>query len=161
MTSGVESPRENWKFGVVVGGILLLHFLFRPLLHALPVAPDLLTGGLLLATLHMRAGYAALLGFVLGILDAAIGLDGMGRISLVYTLSGYVGARSRDLLFADATYYVFAYLFVGTWLTRVALMVVTGTGFSVYGVLVNGGVVAALTALVCGSVELVFERERS
>lgn len=161
MTTGVDVPRGQGPMVALVAAILLIHFLFRPALLALPVAPDLLTGGLLLATLHMRAGYAALLGFVLGVLEAAIGLDGMGRISVVYILTGYLGARSRDLLFADARYYVFAYLFVGTWLTRLGLMVVTGIDLDVYTVVVGGGVVAALTALVCGAAEVTVERFRA
>ena len=161
MTGGAESPRGARMVGGVVAGILLLHFLFRPLLRDLPVAPDLLTGGLLLGTLHMRAGHAALLGFALGILEAAIGLDGMGRISIVYTLAGTIGARSRDLLFADAPYYVFAYLFVGTWLTRIGLMLATGVDIGISAILVDGGVVAGVTALICGSVELAIERERA
>jgi len=160
MTTGVDVPRGQGPMIALVAVILLIHFLFRPALQALPVAPDLLTGGLLLATLHLRAGYAALLGFVLGVLEAAIGLDGMGRISVVYVLTGYLGARSRDLLFADARYYVFAYLFVGTWLTRLGLMVVTGIDLDVYAVVVAGGVVAALTAVVCGAAEVVVERLR-
>lgn len=160
MTGGVDVPRRHGPMIALVGAILFLHFLFRPALLSLPVAPDLLTGGLLLATLHMRAGYAALLGFVLGILEAALGLDGMGRISLVYALTGYLGARSRDLLFADARYYVFAYLLVGTWLARIGLMLANGVELDPYAVLIDGGVVATLTALVCGAAELGIERLR-
>jgi cell shape-determining protein MreD len=160
MTGTVDVPRRHGPMIAVVAVILFLHFLLRPALIGLPVAPDFLTGGLLLATLHMRAGYAALLGFLLGILEAALGLEGLGGISLVYVLTGYIGARSRDLLFADARYYVFGYLFVGTWLARIGLMLAIGVDLDPYSVLIQGGVVAALTALLCGAAELGIERLR-
>ena len=147
-----ERLTRTWSaIGIV--GLLILHFLFRPVLVSWPVAPNLLVGALLLATLHLRAGHAALLGFGLGILEAAMALEGMGLYALALTLIGYFGARSRDLLFADARFYVFGYLFVGTWISQIVILLL---GTAVPGpvpLVVGSGIDALLTAAVCGGVE--------
>ena len=149
-----ERSTRAWSgFGIVV--LLVLHFLFRPLFVSLPVAPNLLVGALLLATLHLRAGYAALLGFGLGILESAMALEGMGWYALALTVIGYVGARSRDLLFADARFYVFGYLFVGTWVAEIVLLLLATSPAGPVRLLAGGAVDALLTAIVCGGVESV------
>lgn len=137
----------------VVTGLLIVHFTFHRFFVRWPVAPNLLVGALLLAALRLRSGHAAILGFGLGILEAAMGLEGMGSISLVLTAVGYLAARSRDLLFADARYYTPIYLFVGTWLAELALMLAMPGGPGVLLALVLAPVSAALTALVCGAAE--------
>lgn len=150
----MDTERSTWAwsgFSIVV--LLILHFLFRPLFVRLPVAPNLLVGALLLATLRLRAGHAALLGFGLGILEAAMALEGMGWYALALTVIGYVGARSRDLLFADARYYVFGYLFIGTWLAETVLLVLGTSPPGPVRLLAGGAADALLTALVCGGVE--------
>ncbi|MFO7589009.1 MAG: rod shape-determining protein MreD [Gemmatimonadota bacterium] len=138
---------------VAVAALIVAHFLLRPLWVQLPVGPNLLVGALLVATLRLRAGHAALLGFVLGLLESGMALEGLGRYALALTLLGYSGARARDLLFADARFYVFSYLFVGTWIGQAALLML---GTAVPGPLrlvLGGAASAAITALVCGAVE--------
>lgn len=152
----MDADRSTWAWSAVgIAALLVIHFLFRPLFVRLPVAPNLLVGGLLLATLRLRAGHAALLGFGLGLLEAAMALEGMGWYALALTVIGYAGARARDLLFSDARFYVFGYLFFGTWLAEVILLLL---GTAVPGpvrMLGGGAVDALLTALVCGVVESV------
>jgi hypothetical protein len=140
---------------IAVVGLLILHFTFHRFLVKWPFLPDLLIGALLLAALRMRAGYAAFLGFSLGVLEAAMGVAGLGSVSIVFTVIGYLGARSRDLLFADARHYVFIYLFCGTWLSEVALMFAMPGGAGLLGAVVLAPVSALGTAVVCGGVESV------
>ena len=150
----VDAERSTWVWsGFSIALLLFLHFLFRPLFVRLPIAPNLLVGALLLATLRLRAGHAALLGFGLGILEAAMALEGMGWYALALTVIGYVGARSRDLLFADARFYVFGYLFVGTWLAETVLLLLGTSPPGLLRLLIGGAADALLTALVCGGVE--------
>lgn len=101
--------------------LLVLHFFLRPVLVGWPGAPDLLLGGLLLAALHLRAGYAALLGTVLGLLEGAMALQGPGSLMIVYALAGYAASRCRDLLFSDARTFLFLYVAIGVWATQVGL----------------------------------------
>ena len=119
----MAGSRRGWgPDTVVVVALLLLHFTLYRFFVAWPAMPNFLVGGLLLTALRLRAGYAAFVGFGLGVLEAAMGLEGLGTISMVLLIIAYFGARSRDLLFADARHYVFIYLFVGTWVTELALM---------------------------------------
>lgn len=134
---------------VVVGLVLLAHFVFRPWLESTHLAPDLLVGGLLLASLRMRAGPSAALGFVLGVLEAAMALDNPGTYALVLTFVGYAAARSRDLLFADARFYVVVYLFALTWIARTGLIVLGGTGPGIGAAIAWSVLTAAVTSVVC------------
>jgi len=138
---------------ILVVVLILIHFTLYGVFVRWPAMPNLLIGGLLLAALRIRSGYAAFLGFLLGVLEAAMGLEGMGTISLVLTVVGYVAARSRDLLFADARYFVPIYLFAGTWIAEMALMLAMPGGPGVLAALVLAPVSAVSTALVCGTAE--------
>jgi hypothetical protein len=136
-----------------VVALVILHFTLYRFLVRWPVMPSFLIGGLLLAALRLRAGYAAFLGFSLGVLEAAMALVGLGTISIVLTVVGYLAARSRDLLFADARYYVFIYLFAGTWASEMLLMLAMPGGPGILGGLVLAPVSALGTAVVCGAAE--------
>lgn len=148
------SNRGGWSPDtVMVVALILLHFTLYRFFVRWPAMPNLLIGALLLASLRLRAGHAAFLGFSLGVLEGAMALDGMGTISIVLTLIGYLAARSRDLLFADARYYVLIYLFVGTWVAELILMLAMPGGPGLLGGLVVAPVSALGTAAVCGAAE--------
>jgi len=148
--------RRGWgPDAAVVVALVILHFTLFRFFVRWPVTPNFLIGGLLLAALRLRAGYAAFFGFSLGVLEAAMGLEGLGTISIVLTVVGYLAARSRDLLFADARYYVFIYLFAGTWVAEVFLMLAMPGGPGILGGLVFAPVSALGTAVVCGTAESV------
>jgi cell shape-determining protein MreD len=152
----VASFGRRWgPDAVVVVGLLLLHFTLYRFFVRWPAMPNFLVGGLLLTALRVRAGYAAFAGFGLGVLEAAMGLEGLGTISIVLAVIAYFGARSRDLLFADARHYVFIYLFVGTWVTELALMLAMPGGPSLAAGFAQAPVSALGTALVCGTAESV------
>lgn len=135
-------------YGALVLGLILLHFLLRPLLIGWPGAPDLLAGGLLLAALRLRAGWAAALGFVLGLLEGAMALEGMGSLMVVYTATGYLAARSRDLIFTDARVFLPLFLFLGVWAVQVAVGAAAGLPPGEAAVL-GAPLTAVTTALVC------------
>lgn len=140
------------SLGVVVL-LVLLHFLLWPWLTGLPMGPDLLLGGLLLAALRVRAGTAAVLGFVLGPLEAAMGLGDPGTYALVLTLTGYLAARSRDVLFVDAPMFIAVYLFLGTWIARIALVLIAGGPTGAAAAIGWGLLDALATAIVCGFID--------
>ncbi len=142
------SEGMRYTYGVLAAVMLGVHFLARPLLEGLVVTPDLLSGGILVAGLTARAGTSAILGFLAGLLEAALSMGGLGRLTFVYTLLGYGSARSRDLIFADLEYFLFAYLSVGTWLTQVVLALLAGSTLSWSFVFVMAPINALLTALV-------------
>lgn len=132
----------------LIAALLLLHFTLRPLLVGWTGAPDLLAGGVLLAALHARAGTAALLGGVLGLLEGAMALHGLGTSMIVYALVGYLAARSRDVLFSDARSFLPLYVFLGVWAAQ-AGQALLGGGLDVPAALVGMPLSAASTAAVC------------
>lgn len=131
--------------------LAVIHFLFRPVLVEWIVAPDLLTGSVLLGGLAFGAGTAAGVGFGLGVLEGAMALSGIGEAALVYALLGYLTARWRDLFLADVPAFLFLYLFLGCWITMVILASLERAPPGWTFVLLQAPVSAALTAVVCGT----------
>jgi cell shape-determining protein MreD len=152
MMADADRSAAAWN-AVAVVALVVAHFLLRPFWVGLPVGPDLLVGALLVGTLRLRAGHAALFGFALGLLESAMALEGLGGYALALTLLGYLGARSRDLLFADARFYVFSYLFVGTWIGHAALQLLGTTSPGIPVLVLGSAATAAITSLVCGAAE--------
>lgn len=134
---------------VLVGLLVVAHFALRPLLVGWPGAPDLAAGAVLLGTLRVRAGYAAVLGFVLGLLEGSMAMTGMGGLMVVYTLAAYGGARSRELIFADPRIFVPLYLLAGVWIIQVASALLTGAAVGPERLLVTAPLSAVTTAAIC------------
>jgi len=150
----LAGSRRGWSpDAFVIVALIVLHFTLYRFFVRWPALPNLMIGGLLLAALRLRAGYAAFLGFSLGVLEAATALAGLGTISIILTVLAYLAARSRDLLFADARYYVFIYLFVGTWTAEMLLMLAMPGGPGILGGFVLAPISALGTAVVCGAAE--------
>lgn len=138
---------------VLVGVLLVLHFLFRPVLTSWAVGPDLLTGAVLLGALRLRAGAASGLGFGAGLLEGAMALSGIGRLALVYAVLGYVTSRWRDLFFSDVPLFVFLYLFAGCWMTKLVLNALTDFSLGWELVLLQAPAASVLTAAICGAAD--------
>ena len=143
---------------VLVGTLLVLHFLFRPALVSWPVGPDLLTGAVLLGGLRLRAGAAAGLGFGAGLLDGAMALAGIGRGALVYAVLGYVTSRWRELFFSDVPLFVFVYLFFGCWLANLVLSLLADFSLGWEFALLEAPTASAATAVLCGGADRLLAR---
>jgi cell shape-determining protein MreD len=116
----------RWGFPILIGLLVVLHFVLRIGMGFGALAPDLLVVAVLLAARRMRAGNAAGLGFVLGLLEGAMVPVKLGASALVLVLLGFLGARTRDLIASDSAVFLAFYLFAGKWLFDVMLAVVTG-----------------------------------
>lgn len=134
--------------------LALLHFLLHPYLLSWWWGPDLAAGALLIGALRLQAGRAAILGFVLGLLEGAMALTGLGPLAVAYALVGYLAGRSWRVVFADVRLFLPAYLFTGAWLL-VVLRQLIAVGDLVWSFMVLRAPVAALlTAIVAGAVEV-------
>jgi hypothetical protein len=141
-----------WLFIVI---LVVLHFVLRLGLGLGHLAPDLLVVALLLAAREIRAGWAAGLGLVLGIIDGSMVPFNLGASALVLTIIGFLGARTRELFSGDNYLFLALYLFVGKWLYDTLLYLVTGDLFSsgaVYLLLISP--LTALYAAAAGVVAL-------
>ena len=142
--------RRAWA---VIGSLLFLHFALHPLWTSWPAGPDLLVGGLLLGSLGLRASHAAVLGFVLGLLEASMSLGPLGPTMLILAAAGYAGSWLRDVFYSDSARFIPAFLVVGIWLVQSLLTLIGGAGLSLEGVLVLSPISAAVTAVVCWASE--------
>ena len=121
--------RGGWGFVVLVGLLVVLHFVLRVGFGYEQLAPDLLVVALLLAARQLPAGQAAALGFFLGILEGSLVPSALGETALALTVVGFIGARSRELFLEDNYVVVALYLFAGKWLFDLILYTAAGDIF--------------------------------
>jgi rod shape-determining protein MreD len=136
MTEGTR-----WQFVGFIAVLVILYFLLRVGLGLGALAPDLLVVALLLGARRMRAGWAAGLGFALGLLDGAAHPQTMGAGAVALCILGYAGARSREALAGDSPLLLALYLFAGKWLYDLI----------VYLLLIKPHLAGPLSTLVLGS----------
>lgn len=150
------TDEERVGGGVLAGAtaLVLLHFLARPYLLDWWAGPDLAVGGLLIAALHLRAGRAATLGFVVGLLEGAMALGGIGPLAMAYAATGYAAARSWGLLFADIRLFLPVYFFVGGWILIAFNHWVTAGDLTWSFTFLRAPAAALLTAAVAAAVEV-------
>jgi cell shape-determining protein MreD len=117
----------RWGLWAFVFVLVVLHFVLRIGLGLGHLAPDLLVVAVLLAAREVRAGTAAGVGLVLGILDGSVLPYSLGSSALVLTLLGFLGSRSRDFVAGDSLVFLALYLFAGKWLFDALLYVVSGS----------------------------------
>lgn len=121
--------RVGWGFGIFIGVLVVLHLVLRVGLGYERLAPDLLVVAVLLAARQLPAGQAAALGFALGVLEGSLVPDVMGAMALALTVTGFVGARSREVFLEDNYILLAIYLFLGKWLVDLILYIATGELF--------------------------------
>jgi cell shape-determining protein MreD len=137
---------------ILVVVLVVLHFLLRVGMGFGELAPDLLILSLLLVAREVRAGTAAAVGLVLGILEGSLLPFALGSVALVFTLMGYLGARTRELFSGDSLVLLALYLFVGKWVTDALLYLFAGAVFRPAGLstLLFISPLAALYVMVAG-----------
>ncbi|MDX1395809.1 MAG: hypothetical protein R3195_15610, partial [Gemmatimonadota bacterium] len=95
----------------------------------------------------------ALLGFVLGLLEASMALGPLGPTMLVLAAAGYAGSWLRDVFYSDSARFIPAFLVVGVWVVQSLLWLVGGHGISATNLLVYSPIAAGLTAVLCWGTE--------
>jgi hypothetical protein len=140
---------------VVIGLIIVSHFAFHPLWGSWPAGPDLLSGGLLLASLGLRPGRAAALGLGLGLLEASMALGPLGPTMLVLAVGGFGGAWFRAMFYSDTARFTPTLLITGVIVIQLALALVGATGLGLSTGLLLIPVSAVVTAAVCWTAERV------
>lgn len=143
----------RWGFWIFIALLVVLHFVLRVGMGLEQLAPDLLVVALLLAARDLRAGWAAGLGLLFGILDGALIPFHLGATAVVLTLIGFFGARSREMVAGESLIFIATYLFIGKWVFDTLLFLLTGEVFgptAAYLVLVSP--LSALYAAAAGLV---------
>ena len=99
---------------LLFAALIALHFTVRPLL-ASRAAVDFLILALLLASVRVRPGAAAVVGFVLGLVLDALRPGTFGAASLAMTLVGYAASWLKPVFFADNLPLNAFFFFAGKW----------------------------------------------
>ncbi|MBB4635301.1 hypothetical protein [Longimicrobium terrae] len=151
MTEGTR-----WQFVAFIAVLAVLYFLLRIGMGLGEFAPDLLVVALLLAARRMRAGWAAGLGVLLGLLDGSVNMYTFGAGALALAVLGYLGARSREWIAGDSPVVLVIYLIAGKWLYDAMMYLlllrtdvagpVSGLAFSLIAAIYAGAVGLAAAA---------------
>ena len=117
----------NWSATIrtilLCGILILLHYTLRPLL-AWRASADFLIIALLLASVRVRPGVAAMFGFVLGLASDSVALGAFGAGALAMTLIGFSWSRLKAVFFADHVLLNGFFLFLGKWAYEILMNLV-------------------------------------
>jgi rod shape-determining protein MreD len=153
------AARTSVAFSIFIVLLVLLHFILHVALGIVTTAPDLLTVAVLLVARRLSGGLAAALGLALGIVSDALALATFGALGLVYTILGYLGARSRDLFEGDSLLFVGVYVFIGKWLRDALYLTLTHSAHGEpWGSLLIAAPIAAIYAAIAAMVALTLYR---
>ncbi|HEX9483432.1 MAG TPA: rod shape-determining protein MreD [Gemmatimonadaceae bacterium] len=117
----------NW--GATVRTVLLcavlvfLHYTLRPLL-AWRASADFLIIALLLVSVRVRPGIAAVFGFIFGLASDSLALGAFGAGALAMTLIGFAWSRLKAVFFADHVLLNGFFLFLGKWVYEIVMNLV-------------------------------------
>jgi rod shape-determining protein MreD len=103
--------------------LIFLHYTLRPLL-AWRASADFLIIALLLASVRVRPGVAAVIGLLIGLASDSVALGAFGAGALAMTLIGYSWSRLKAVFFADHVLLNGFFLFLGKWAYEVMMNLV-------------------------------------
>ena len=103
--------------------LIVLHYTLRPVL-GWRTAIDFLVIALLLAAVRMRPGFAALLGFAMGLVSDSLSVGAFGSAALAMSVVGFVASWLRAVVFAENLALHAAFFFVGKWLFDIVFLII-------------------------------------
>ncbi|HEX8725339.1 MAG TPA: rod shape-determining protein MreD [Gemmatimonadaceae bacterium] len=144
------NARQAGRTAAVVVVLVVLQFIVQPLL-AWRAAPDFVVMAVLYAAVRMRPGWAAVLGFGLGLATDSLALSGFGAGALALAVVGFGASWLKGMFFADNVAINAAFLFLGKWAFDIVYVIAQhGMSFGALAaqVLVWSVLSAAMTAVV-------------
>jgi rod shape-determining protein MreD len=117
----------NWTSAVrtivVCAILIMLHYTLRPLL-AWRASIDFLLVALILGSVRLRPGAAAVYGFVLGLVADSLSASAFGVGALGMTVVGFAASWLKAVFFADNLALNAFFLFLGKWLFDLIYLIV-------------------------------------
>jgi rod shape-determining protein MreD len=146
--------RRGPGIGLIILFIVLvcLHYSVRPLLDWRASA-DFLVIGVLLVSVRVRPGVAAVLGFVSGVIADALAPSAFGAAALAFTVVAFGASWLKEAFFAEHVALNAIFLFAGKLAFDTAFLLAEGR-LGGTALLVQIGVWSALSALVTAFVGL-------
>jgi len=103
------------RLWLVVLCLFLAHFMMHVGFGLGPAVPDMLTIALLLAAREIGIGWASGLGLAFGLLEDSLSVLAFGANSVAMTLTGALGATTRNLFVGDSLSFQLSYFILGKW----------------------------------------------
>src|SRR3954466_9032803 len=94
--------------------LIVLHYTLRPLL-AMRASVDFLVIALLLGSVRLRPGAAAVYGFILGLVSDSLVVSGFGAAALAMSIVGFSASWLKAVFFADNLVLNGFFLFLAKW----------------------------------------------
>jgi rod shape-determining protein MreD len=102
--------------------LIVLHYTLRPLL-AWRASVDFLIVALLLGSVRMRPGAAAVYGLVLGLVSDSLAISGFGAAALAMSVVGFGASWLKAVFFADNLALNGFFLFLAKWVFDLIFLV--------------------------------------
>ena len=118
---------DRYRYLMVLGALVALHFSVRDRLGDDRVAPDFLLLALLIYTIRAKPGTSALAGFVVGLLRDALTPASFGAGALAHTIVGWLSAWGKAVFFAENVFVSGCLFFAGTWIRNLVVALFSGT----------------------------------
>lgn len=99
---------------LLIAALVALHYSVRPLL-GWRASPDFLIIALLVLSVRLRPGAAAMMGFVLGLVADALAPGHLGAAALGMSVIGYAASWLKAMFFADNLALNGFFFFLGKW----------------------------------------------
>ena len=117
----------NWTGAVrtilVCAILIVLHYTLRPLL-AWRASVDFLIVALLLGSVRLRPGAAAVYGFLLGLVSDSLAVGAFGASALAMSLVGFGASWLKAVFFADNLVLNGFFLFLAKWVFDLIYLIV-------------------------------------
>src|SRR6185312_4334601 len=118
----------NWTGAVrtiiVCAILIVLHYTLRPLL-AWRASIDFLVVALLIGSVRLRPGTAALYGFLLGLVSDSLSVSAFGAAALAMSVVGFAASWLKAVFFADNLALNGFFLFLAKWLFDLIFLLVS------------------------------------
>jgi rod shape-determining protein MreD len=157
----VNARRGAWPLWLVLGLLVILHFYLRPRLYSGRGAPDFLLLALLIAAFRSRPGTAAMIGFLVGLVDDVLTPARFGAGMMAHTVVAYLAAWGRAIFFADNLLVNAGLFAAGTFLRNLLVLVVSGAGAgALLGSVTRWGTMQSVTTAIAGTLVVLGIRHR-
>ena len=103
--------------------LVVLHYTLRPVL-GWRTSIDFLVIALLIASVRMRPGLAALLGFAMGLVADSLSVGAFGSAALAMSVVGFTASWLRAIVFAENLALHAAFFFAGKWLFDIVFLII-------------------------------------
>jgi rod shape-determining protein MreD len=139
--------------------LVVLHYTLRPVL-GWRTSIDFLVIALLIASVRMRPGLAALLGFAMGLVADSLSVGAFGSAALAMSVVGFTASWLRAIVFAENLALHAAFFFAGKWLFDIVFLIIERRlkGFELITQLFIWSPITAMVTALAGILVLILMR---